>query len=68
MSTAPSFGGERCTTCGGSGVHDGKTCPVCGGYGHLADGSIVLIPRPNSVTLTREQCEQLLANNGMTVR
>ena len=66
MGTLSASPGERCKVCGGTGMQHDSTCPACGGYGHLADGSIVLIPRPDSVTLTHEQCEQLLANNGVS--
>ena len=53
--------------CTGIGTFEGKVCPACEGMGRTIAhrGQFVLIPRPSPVTLTREQCEQLLANNSM---
>ena len=34
----PGTGENICRHCGGSGEHDGKTCPVCGGTGKVVEG------------------------------
>ncbi len=34
----PGTGENLCRHCGGSGEHDGKTCPECGGTGKVIEG------------------------------
>ncbi len=60
--------GSICTACAGRGrVSSGSgesPCESCLGTGRVLGASdIVTIPRPQAITLTREQYDQLLSNN-----
>lgn len=61
---------EVCPECLGRSVQQGGVvCPLCLGTGRIAgsDG-LVYIPRPEAVTLTREQYDQLISNNSAQPR